>query len=83
MNHTDIRFGLPSKGRLESGALNFLDSCGLQVRKPNPRQYQATIPAVPGLRVIFQRPRDVVVGVRNGSLDFGITGLDIVLNRWK
>ncbi|HCU80811.1 MAG TPA: ATP phosphoribosyltransferase [Chloroflexi bacterium] len=81
MQHTEIRLGLPSKGRLESGSLNFLSSCGLQVHKPNPRQYQATIPVVPGLRVIFQRPGDIVVGVRNGSLDFGITGMDIVLEQ--
>ena len=78
MNRTDIRLGLPSKGSLETGALDFLDSCGLQVRKPNPRQYQATIPALPSLKVIFQRPGDIVVGVRSGSIDFGITGLDIV-----
>ncbi|MDP6583044.1 MAG: ATP phosphoribosyltransferase, partial [Anaerolineales bacterium] len=83
MQHTEIRLGLPSKGRLESGSLNFLSSCGLQVHKPNPRQYQATIPVVPGLRVIFQRPGDIVVGVRNGSLDFGITGLDIVLEQME
>ena len=60
MQHKEIRLGLPSKGRLESGSLNFLSSCGLQVDKPNPRQYQATIPVVPGLRVIFQRPGDIV-----------------------
>ena len=83
MQHTEIRLGLPSKGRLESGSLDFLSSCGLQVHKPNPRQYQATIPVVPGLRVIFQRPGDIVVGVRNGSLDFGITGLDIVLEQME
>jgi ATP phosphoribosyltransferase len=28
--------------------------------------------------VLFQRPGDIVVGVRQGSLDFGITGLDMV-----
>jgi ATP phosphoribosyltransferase len=27
--------------------------------------------------VIFQRPTDIVVGVRDGSVDFGITGLDV------
>ena len=78
MNRKDIRLGLPSKGRLETGALDFLASCGLKVRKPNPRQYQATIPALPGLKVIFQRAGDIVFGVRSGSIDFGITGLDIV-----
>jgi ATP phosphoribosyltransferase len=33
---------------------------------------------VPDLSVLFQRPGDIVVGIRQGSLDFGITGLDMV-----
>jgi ATP phosphoribosyltransferase len=78
MTRSDIRFALPSKGRLEPESLAFLTACGLGIYKPNPRQYQATIPAVPHLSVLFQRPGDIVVGVRQGSLDFGITGLDMV-----
>ncbi len=78
MTRSDIRLALPSKGRLEPEALAFLEACGLGIYKPNPRQYQATVPAVPGLSVLFQRPGDIVVGVRQGSLDFGIAGLDAV-----
>ena len=78
MTRSDIRLALPSKGRLEPEAPVFLDACGLGIYKPNPRQYQATVPAVPGLGVLFQRPGDIVVGVRQGSLDFGIAGLDAV-----
>jgi ATP phosphoribosyltransferase len=33
------------------------------------------------LRVLFQRPADIVVSVREGSVDFGITGLDVVEER--
>src|SRR5215208_6548017 len=73
-----IRLSLPSKGRLESDALNFLSASGLRVFKPNPRQYQAEVPAIPELGVIFQRPGDIVVSVRQGSIDFGITGLDML-----
>src|SRR3990170_2436733 len=73
-----IRLSLPSKGRLELGALEFLTAAGLRVFKPNPRQYQADIPALPDLSVLFQRPRDIVVSVRQGSVDFGITGLDVI-----
>jgi ATP phosphoribosyltransferase len=51
------------------------------VLKPNPRQYQAVIPAVPSLTVLFQRPGDIVVGVRQGSLDFGISGTDVIGER--
>jgi ATP phosphoribosyltransferase len=80
-NRTDIRLALPSKGRLEQDSLEFLGACGLGVRKPNPRQYQAAIPAVPALSVLFQRPGDIVVGVRQGSLDFGIAGTDTIAEK--
>lgn len=73
-----IQLSLPSKGRLESNALEFLSAAGLRVFKPNPRQYQAELPALPDLGVIFQRPGDIVVSVRQGSVDFGITGLDVI-----
>ncbi len=78
MQSQTIRLSLPSKGRLESSALDFLAAAGLRVFKPNPRQYQADIPALPELGVIFQRPGDIVVSVRQGSVDFGITGLDVI-----
>ncbi|HRF49333.1 MAG TPA: ATP phosphoribosyltransferase [Anaerolineales bacterium] len=78
---TDIRLALPSKGRLEQDALEFLADSGLRVEKPNPRQYMARIPNLPGLTVIFQRPGDIVVSVREGSVDFGITGLDVTEER--
>jgi ATP phosphoribosyltransferase len=53
----------------------------LEIDKPNPRQYAARIPALPGLTVLFQRPGDIVVSVRDGSVDFGITGMDMVAER--
>jgi ATP phosphoribosyltransferase len=77
-NRTDIRLALPSKGRLENESLEFLCACGLGVSKPNPRQYQAILPAIPSLTVLFQRPGDIVVGVRQGSLDFGVAGTDSI-----
>ena len=73
-----IRLSLPSKGRLEIDSLDFLAAAGLRVFKPNPRQYQAEVPAFPGLHVIFQRPGDIVVSVRQGTVDFGITGIDVI-----
>ncbi len=81
MIRTDIRLGLPSKGALYNDAFDFLAACGLKVYRPNPRQYEATIPSLPGLTVMFQRPGDIVTGVRQGSIDFGITGLDILAEK--
>src|SRR5512133_1858974 len=76
-----VRISLPSKGRLAEDALEFLSACGLKVYKPNPRQYEARIPALPELHVLFQRPADIVVSVRDGSVDFGITGIDVIEER--
>ena len=73
-----VRLSLPSKGRLSEDAMNFLNACGLKVSKPNPRQYEARIPALSDLVVLFQRPADIVVSVRDGSVDFGISGLDVI-----
>jgi ATP phosphoribosyltransferase len=73
-----IRLSLPSKGRLSEDAINFLAACGFNIYKPNPRQYEATLLALPGVTVLFQRPTDIVISVRNGSVDFGITGLDVL-----
>ncbi len=73
-----IRLSLPSKGRLSEDAINFLAACGFSIYKPNPRQYEASIPSLPGVSVLFQRPTDIVISVRNGSVDFGITGLDVL-----
>ena len=81
MSNRQVRLSLPSKGRLADDSLQFLAECGLNVHKPNPRQYEARIPVLPDLTVLFQRPGDIVVSVRDGSVDFGITGMDMVAER--
>ena len=73
-----IRLSLPSKGRLEVDVLDFLAETGLRVFKPNPRQYEAQVPSLPELGIIFQRPGDIVASVRQGTIDFGITGIDVL-----
>jgi len=73
-----IRLSLPSKGRLEVDALDFLAETGLRVFKPNPRQYEAQVPSLPELGIIFQRPGDIVASVHQGTIDFGITGIDVL-----
>ena len=73
-----LTLAIPSKGRLAEETIEFLKACGIDIYKPNPRQYEATIPSIPGLTVLFQRPTDIVISIRNGSVDFGITGLDVL-----
>lgn len=81
MERNDIRLALPSKGILQDGSLEFLAACGLKVHRPNPRQYAATIPSLPGVTVLFQRPGDIATSVRVGSIDFGITGYDVLAEK--
>jgi ATP phosphoribosyltransferase len=76
-----IRIALPSKGLLAQGSRQLLTDVGLPIYSPNPRQYIATIPMLPAIEVIFQRPGDIVTSVRDGSVDFGITGRDIYLEK--
>ncbi len=71
-----IRIALPSKGRMEEETLDFLAECGLRVNKTNPRQYTATLPALPDVLVLFQRARDIPASVAAGDVDLGITGYD-------
>jgi ATP phosphoribosyltransferase len=63
---------------MEEETLAFLDSCGLHVVKPNPRQYVAAIPTIPELEVWLQRSPDIVRKVHYGDVDLGITGYDSV-----
>jgi ATP phosphoribosyltransferase len=83
MDHQNrkIRIALPSKGLLAEGSKQLLTKVGLPVYNPNPRQYIASIPLLPGIEVIFQRPGDIVISVRDGSVDFGITGRDVYLEK--
>lgn len=73
-----LRLALPSKGALGDESLSFLANAGLKVYKPNERQYTATIPAIKGIEVVFQRPVDVFRKVNDGSVDLGITGYDVM-----
>ncbi|MFN2224131.1 MAG: ATP phosphoribosyltransferase [Candidatus Promineifilaceae bacterium] len=81
MDRNDVRLSLPSKGRLGQETLDFLEACALKVYRPNPRQYAAEIPALPEVTVVFQRPGDIVASVQQGSVDFGITGADLLAEK--
>ena len=78
MSSESVMLALPSKGAIAEPTLSFLKECGLRVHKPNERQYTGSIPAVPGLGVLFQRVKDVLYKVSDGTVQLGITGYDVV-----
>jgi ATP phosphoribosyltransferase len=71
-----LRLLLPSDGDLHEPALGFMDACGLTVLRPNARRYTASVPALPGVEVLFQRAADIPAKVEDGGAELGITGLD-------
>ena len=74
-----LRLLLPSDGDLHQPTLDFMRDCGLPVRRPNARRYTATVPALPGVEVLFQRTADITSKVEEGSADLGVTGMDRLL----
>ena len=75
---SNLILALPSKGRLGDASESFIGRAGLQIYKPNRRQYTATIPSLPSAEVVYQRPRDILGKVGEGRVDIGITGFDTV-----
>lgn len=71
-----LRLALASNSDLHDPTLRFLESCGLPVERASARRYTATIPALPGIIVLFQRSADIPAKVEEGSADLGIAGLD-------
>ena len=74
-----MRIALPSDGELYDSTIAFMRACGLTVSRPNSRRYTGTVPAIPGVEVLFQRTADVTQKVEEGSAELGVTGLDRVL----
>ena len=76
LTDTEVRLVLPSDGELHDPTLQFMRACGLEVRRPSSRRYTGTVPALPGVAVLFQRTADITMKVEEGSAELGITGLD-------
>lgn len=73
-----LRLAISSKGSYEEATIRFLESAGLGIWRPNPRQYVGRVSGLPGVEVLFQRTADIIHKVADGSADLGITGYDLV-----
>lgn len=71
-----LRLAIPSDGEMFEPTQQFLEACGLPVVRPNRRRYTATMPAMAGVEVVFQRTADIPSRVEEGNADLGIVGLD-------
>ncbi|OSX74112.1 hypothetical protein BU14_0307s0015 [Porphyra umbilicalis] len=75
---TNIRIAIPSKGGMSAATTSLLRDVGMDVQMLNPRQYVASLRNAPGVEVWLQRPPDIVRKVRDGDVDLGFVGYDLV-----
>lgn len=73
---SNLRIGVPSKGRLAELAVDLLKQAGLSFRRPA-RSLFARVRDMP-LDVTFLRTDDIPVLCAEGAIDLGITGSDLV-----
>ena len=74
-----IKIGLPSKGRLKDESLAFLKSKKLEVVSSfGERNYFFNIKNNNDIEGIFLHAREIIERINDGTLDFGISGLDLL-----
>lgn len=73
---SDLRIGVPSKGRLSELAFDLLKQAGLSFRRQH-RSLFAKVSNSP-IDITFLRTDDIPVLVAEGAIDMGITGSDLV-----
>lgn len=71
--------GLPSKGRLKESALNLLKKNNLKLTSEGgDRDYFANLDNLPNTKVIYLHAREIIDRLGDGTLDIGISGLDLL-----
>ena len=74
-----IKIGLPSKGRLKDESLAFLKSKKLEVTNLfGERNYFFSIKNNKEIDGIFLHAREIIERINDGTLDIGISGLDLL-----
>ena len=74
-----ITIGLPSKGRLKEKAVAFFNNKGLKVLQGNKeRNYFAKIENKSNLKIIYLHAKEIIQRLGDGTLDIGISGLDLL-----
>ena len=74
-----ITIGLPSKGRLKEKAVAFFNDRGLKVlQSSKERNYFASIENKPNIKIIYLHAKEIIQRLGDGTLDLGISGLDLL-----
>ena len=73
---SNLRLGIPSKGRLSDRSIELLSQAGLSFRRQN-RSLFARVKELP-VDITFLRTDDIPVLCAEGAIDMGITGSDLI-----
>ena len=74
-----ITIGLPSKGRLKEKSISFFNDRGLKIiQSEKERNYFGTIENKPKVKIIFLHAKEIIQRLGDGTLDMGISGLDLL-----
>ena len=74
-----ITIGLPSKGRLKDKSIAFFDDRGLKIlQSKKERNYFATIENKSNIKIIYLHAKEIIQRLGDGTLDVGISGLDLL-----
>ena len=74
-----ITIGLPSKGRLKEGSINFLEQNNLKLTSNGgERNYFAQVQNFSNIKIIYLHAKEIIQRLGDGTLDIGISGLDLL-----
>ena len=74
-----ITIGLPSKGRLKDKSISFFNNRGLKIlQSEKERNYFGTIENKSNIKIIFLHAKEIIQRLGDGTLDVGISGLDLL-----
>ena len=74
-----LTIGLPSKGRLKEGSINFLKKNNLKINSSGgERNYFAQVENFPNIKIIYLHAKEIIQRLGDGTLDAGISGLDLL-----
>ncbi|MDB9706045.1 ATP phosphoribosyltransferase [Pelagibacteraceae bacterium] len=74
-----ITIGLPSKGRLKDKAIEFFNDKGLRIlNSDKERNYFAVIENKSNIKIIYLHAKEIIQRLGDGTLDIGISGLDLL-----
>lgn len=76
---TQLVLGIPSKGRLMEATSALFEKAGIPIERSGAdRGYRGTLKGLPGVSVAFLSASEIANNLRDGKIDAGITGEDLL-----